>query len=617
MNKAQKDTILIDLFNYEDNHLDIAVFYRSKDSLAIYRNEGNGYLSFYRGVSTKGKDVSGISVIKPDSSILPSQGKRGIRINYTDGSRKDYLPKDITDNFLKDDRPIVPYNNILDDGRVFLYDISFIEQWRSMPVGNPIYYCTVGDIDRDGKNEVVYTFSITSTSLPSRIVIFENVSQNQYRIDWDTLLSKGGITLGYPLFDFDRDGNKEFWAYIFFKTFNDYYVGLYECYGEGKYKFRASNVRRTMFALDFKDSIVINGVSKPGFWELDSDPSGESGATLFKHRFNMKTNLGYATDYLVENVRQNYFIYNMVAEDFDQDGREEIMIGDAQWYSYNIAYLDSTGVGTNRGYELKVMDFAEPLSAGYLVSNDMDGDGTKEFITCGIGHYSGCIGVIKHTGAPGTNQWTPMWWDTAGIRAMPNVSVDTGRINGRYTLLYPTVDYGYGYPKPYPILHLLAYTRNGVYTFYRSMKQVQDSTAFIGPTMFDIDKDGKMNILTPLGYEGIVSKAQIFLCDYEQLGTIGINPINTQVADKYELKQNYPNPFNPTTKIKFEIPKSGIVILKIYDITGKEIQTLVDEKLKPGKYESTFDGSKLSSGVYFYQIIAGDYKETKKMLMIK
>jgi hypothetical protein len=94
------------------------------------------------------------------------------------------------------------------------------------------------------------------------------------------------------------------------------------------------------------------------------------------------------------------------------------------------------------------------------------------------------------------------------------------------------------------------------------------------------------------------------------------------VPDKFEITNVYPNPFNPTTKIHFNIPllsgeKERVISLKIYDITGKEMQTLVNEILAPGSYEIMFDGNNLSSGVYFFRITAGDFVSTKKMLMIK
>lgn len=113
---------------------------------------------------------------------------------------------------------------------------------------------------------------------------------------------------------------------------------------------------------------------------------------------------------------------------------------------------------------------------------------------------------------------------------------------------------------------------------------------------------------------------------------VGLNNINKYVLRNYVLYQNYPNPFNPATTIKFGIPNSGSptkafgddkVVLKVYDILGKEIATLVNERLKAGEYEVKFDarlhgqGTNLPSGVYYYKLESGNYVETKKMLLIK
>jgi hypothetical protein len=103
---------------------------------------------------------------------------------------------------------------------------------------------------------------------------------------------------------------------------------------------------------------------------------------------------------------------------------------------------------------------------------------------------------------------------------------------------------------------------------------------------------------------------------------VGIKNISSQVPENYSLEQNFPNPFNPVTKIRFEIPLvnegiKGIVSLKVFDITGREISTLVNEQLQPGVYEVEFNGSNLASGVYFYQLRAVDYMSVKKMLLIK
>ena len=100
-------------------------------------------------------------------------------------------------------------------------------------------------------------------------------------------------------------------------------------------------------------------------------------------------------------------------------------------------------------------------------------------------------------------------------------------------------------------------------------------------------------------------------------GAIGVNQVSEEIPAEYKLYKNYPNPFNPTTTIKFDLPKSSVVKLSVYDITGKEIETLVNEKMNAGSYETKWDGTKYSSGVYFYRLTAGDYTATTKMLMIK
>ncbi|MBK7631516.1 MAG: T9SS type A sorting domain-containing protein [Ignavibacteriales bacterium] len=85
----------------------------------------------------------------------------------------------------------------------------------------------------------------------------------------------------------------------------------------------------------------------------------------------------------------------------------------------------------------------------------------------------------------------------------------------------------------------------------------------------------------------------------------------------YNLGQNFPNPFNPNTKIIWQSPVSEWQTIKVYDVLGNEVTTLVNEERPAGRYEIEFDASKLSSGVYFYQIKVGDFVSTKKMILMK
>jgi hypothetical protein len=89
------------------------------------------------------------------------------------------------------------------------------------------------------------------------------------------------------------------------------------------------------------------------------------------------------------------------------------------------------------------------------------------------------------------------------------------------------------------------------------------------------------------------------------------------VIKTYELAQNYPNPFNPTTTIKYQIPKSGNVTLKVFDVLGAEVATLVDAVQNEGRYEASFEASSLASGIYIYRLNVNDYVSVKKMVLLK
>lgn len=119
-------------------------------------------------------------------------------------------------------------------------------------------------------------------------------------------------------------------------------------------------------------------------------------------------------------------------------------------------------------------------------------------------------------------------------------------------------------------------------------------------------------VLVDIGNNGTIDDTLYIIntVDVEDQGSL-LNP------DSYNLAQNYPNPFNPVTTIRYSIPQSGFVTLKIYDLLGREVAALVNEEKSPGVYEVQFDGSNLASGVYLYTLQAGEFADTKKFLLLK
>lgn len=612
MTPGQKDTIAIGLFNFEDYLFDIAVASSQRSLLIIYRNSGNGSLSEYSTFQLT-NEVLKLELLTPEMFLCPS-ARCGLKIIFKDKTSRTISSKEI--NHISEEKSLSPLSNLFDNPKIFLYDISFVEKWRSERNGQPHNWVTLGDIDRDGKNEAIYTFFNDTSYYFTRIVVFENVSEYQYRIDWDTLLVFGGYNEMSKITDFDRDGNFEFMG-VSMAVWNQPVHGLFECYGPGQYKFRFAGYNHplTLYGVELKDSVTANGITKPGLWVCYSEYSPDE-SYLWKLRFDTKISSGFGFRQVTESpVQYDGFVYSMSANDIDEDGKDEVILGETQFGTNFVGYLDSTGGGTPQGlgYEYKVITPNAPLSVGESFEKDYDSDEFKELTVAGIGAGTGSIGVIKHTGIPGSNQFSTLWWDSSGIFAAPNMGIDTGYIDDKFSVLYPTLDY----KDSIDVLYLLSFTRNSIYNFYKSSFQHIDSAAFLNGKFIDIENDNKINILSPTFF-GSYGNFSTQLRDFEQAGTINIQLLGNQFPKDFLLYQNYPNPFNPMTIINYELRIKCNVNLSIYDILGNRIETLINKKMNSGYYKVIFYGSRLSSGVYFYSLFIDEqWDDSKKMLLIK
>jgi hypothetical protein len=156
---------------------------------------------------------------------------------------------------------------------------------------------------------------------------------------------------------------------------------------------------------------------------------------------------------------------------------------------------------------------------------------------------------------------------------------------------------------------------------------------------FEIEKSADKSIWQKIGFvkgsgtttvpkeyyfcDTISTPSKLFYYRLKQIdfnGSIRYSPVVDFIFKNnynFSISQNYPNPFNSATTINYQMPKAGVVSVKVYDILGNEIKTLVNEYKQPGSYSVSFDASKLSSGVYIYKITAGDYEAGRKMLLVK
>jgi hypothetical protein len=139
----------------------------------------------------------------------------------------------------------------------------------------------------------------------------------------------------------------------------------------------------------------------------------------------------------------------------------------------------------------------------------------------------------------------------------------------------------------------------------RVTSKMMESCGHTPPTPCNVPPD-------PIGYHGEMEDFDIIITN-----VTGITNITFSVPDKFGLYQNYPNPFNPVTEIKFDVAKAGDVSVVIYNVTGAEAQTLVKENLQAGTYKTEWNASNFPSGVYYYKITAGNFTETRKMVLVK
>ena len=167
------------------------------------------------------------------------------------------------------------------------------------------------------------------------------------------------------------------------------------------------------------------------------------------------------------------------------------------------------------------------------------------------------------------------------------------------------------------------------YAYNMTTKQIVDSIVWHGYELFSTCPTGPDTTSRPRGIAFSPGGDTAYVAQFNnsidpavQMFVSGAGPVSVQreeglIPSGFTLSQNYPNPFNPSTQIKFTLPEAGMTSLKVYDMLGREVATLVEESLAAGGYTATFDASKLSSGVYAYVLTSRGYRLSNKMVLVK
>jgi hypothetical protein len=467
--------------------------------------------------------------------------------------------------------------------------------WQEVPVSTmPHLELVIGDANNNGYPEIygyVKDYEDPLTWMPSHIFELDSSEIFQDRFTYpDT------ISLPRQLYDFDLDGNKEIFLYmldrrhIFFKQENpqslpttpDFIFDLYfdqidsPNFGDfdknGTIDFLFNHhVPHIKVVCEYNES--INNFDP--IFELDYPAGSSSGFAIGDFDMDDKTDFVYGSIdggvFVIESKGEHSYslvweseipgamaYWQIATNDMNKNGKPEFWVSSTTYYGMTdvTRFTAFEYTGDNEYEEIHRLDFVGvfPLYTINGFGLDVDKDGTDELVIC-IGNY---VFIMQYNGS---NE------------------------NPEYDIYYATRD---NYPGSY-----------------------------FGVTMYDLDNSGYEELLIHRSYQRTDGKWKHTTFIYKPDFIVPVSDENKNVISNYSLEQNYPNPFNSHTIVSYNLPERSCISLKVFDILGNEIETLVNEEKQVGSHIIEFDGNNLTSGIYFYKLQAGNFTSTKKLILLK
>ncbi|MEP0861037.1 MAG: T9SS type A sorting domain-containing protein [Ignavibacterium sp.] len=482
--------------------------------------------------------------------------------------------------------------------------------WQEVLISNR-EYPIIGDINGNGRVEL-YGFEKDYTTDYTSVVAKEMNESGTF----DSVWYYNPSTIAQNIFDIDGDGNLDLQLNSEeLDTVIHWWISKIKIFTKPNDTSLATN---PSFEFQAEDSNTVQ--YHPRFAMLDGDSRTDYvylGAPtrqyLGIYEYNQITNS------LDSVVHFNYTIIDEWVEgfaivDFDRDNIPEIVAGGIYG---KVGIFESTG---DNSYQL-IWTGNVPTNNAYLLcsTNDIDGNGKKELWVGGEAFYNGIPKIrLSCFESNGNNSYEIVGRiDLVGVFSFFafNIQAVDADNDGKDELMI-CIDGNF------LILKFNGSPDHQTYVVYYIKKVSGEYIAYRGATMYDLDYDGNKEILIDMHDDPPqLGNIKFFTSIYTPDSLSSINESSATITD-YRLEQNFPNPFNSSTQIKFVIPNTSLVSIKVYDLLGKEITALLNQELPNGSYTITWEaeGEKnysLPSGIYFIKLNAGSFSKTIKAVLLK
>ena len=489
----------------------------------------------------------------------------------------------------------------LDKNYILMYEASadntydLVWYWQYPVAANSFAGIAVGDIDNNGKVDIITTMpSVANTESPNppRLWVFQwsgVVGENNYgngtgdavtpSSDWNFGLLDNKDLRPYSLQveDIDSDGKNELVVGVRQGTDGR---GFMVCSVEGEldgFGFWVTEFSHLQTYGGSIYSVTTGDMDQDGKREIYMFVWNLFTMRIFEAQGDQNYQLAFAVDQLYNTQAIDFgSLEGVRVADVDHNGKNEMYIAATEPVNQIFVIDETDDVSTLTLANIHELMRIPKINVGKfrtLNIADPDGDGNLSLLIGGEGNGQIYEVEYKGSGSPIDSvswNWKAIFdvWELSGIAPTDN----------------PTLTPRY----------------------------------FYGSYAADMDKDGKGEYLfVNYSTDFSVWQDDAYIWMLEVGEPNAVKNEGSLIPETLQLEQNYPNPFNPTTKIRFGLPESQFVSLKVFDVLGNTLATLVNENLSAGSYSFNFDASKLSSGIYFYTLTAGNASITKKMILLR